>query len=461
MRTSRRLLILLASVLVALAAPAAEAASLKAVSNWNGGVNFPSDVSMFIYVPDNVATKPPVLTLIHYCGGTAQAVFGQAQTGGLVAAADQYGFIMVVPSSGRCWDISSAAAQKRDGGGDTHAIAQMVKYAISQNQANADRVYATGDSSGGMTTQLLLALYPDVFKAGSSFAGVPAGCSNAFDGSGLCGLPTQTAQQWGDRARAMDPGYTGHRPRVQLFHGDADTTIAPKNLTEGIKEWTNVLGVATDPTSTDDTIKLGGTPGHSATRQSWKNTCGYVVLDAFTEHGGDHGPSDTLFVAKYVVPFLGLDKTGDVDPEIQQCSGAGTGAGGGGGGGGGAGGRAAGGAAGGPMGSAGTSATGGTGTSVAGNGGAPARGGSGATVGGQVAGGAPGAAGSAPSAGGGGAASVAGTSASAGDAGMPTETSSIGCVCGLGKRRSDSGSKAAALALGVLLLGAARRRNRR
>ena len=459
MRTSRRFLILLASVLVALAAPAAEAASLKAVSNWNGGVNFPSDVSMFIYVPDNVATKPPVLTLIHYCGGTAQAVFGQAQTGGLVAAADQYGFIMVVPSSGRCWDISSAAAQKRDGGGDTHAIAQMVKYAISQNQANADRVYATGDSSGGMTTQLLLALYPDVFKAGSSFAGVPAGCSNAFDGSGLCGLPAQTAQQWGDRARAMDPGYTGHRPRVQLFHGDADTTIAPKNLTEGIKEWTNVLGVATDPTSTDDTIKLGGTPGHSATRQSWKNTCGYVVLDAFTEHGGDHGPSDTLFVAKYVVPFLGLDKTGDVDPEIQQCSGAGTGAGGGGGGG--AGGRAAGGAAGGPMGSAGTSATGGTGTSVAGNGGAPARGGSGATVGGQVAGGAPGAAGSAPSAGGGGAASVAGTSASAGDAGMPTETSSIGCVCGLGKRRSDSGSKAAALALGVLLLGAARRRNRR
>jgi len=257
----------------------------------------------------------------------------------------------------------------------------------------------------------------------------------------------------------MDPGYTGHRPRVQLFHGDADTTIAPKNLTEGIKEWTNVLGVATDPTSTDDTIKLGGTPGHSATRQSWKNTCGYVVLDAFTEHGGDHGPSDTLFVAKYVVPFLGLDKTGDVDPEIQQCSGAGTGAGGGGGGG--AGGRAAGGAAGGPMGSAGTSATGGTGTSVAGNGGAPARGGSGATVGGQVAGGAPGAAGSAPSAGGGGAGSVAGSTASADDGGMPTETSSIGCVCGLGKRRSDSGAKAAALALGVLLLGAARRRNRR
>ena len=44
----------------------------------------------------------------------------------------------------------------RDGGGDTHAIAQMVKYAIDKYKANPDRVYATGDSSGGMMTELLL-----------------------------------------------------------------------------------------------------------------------------------------------------------------------------------------------------------------------------------------------------------------------------------------------------------------
>src|SRR6476620_289907 len=79
----------------------AYAASLQQVSNW-GVAGLPSDVTMFIYVPDKVGTNPPVLTLIHYCGGTAPAVFGQAQGGGLVSAADQRGFIMVVPSSGRC-----------------------------------------------------------------------------------------------------------------------------------------------------------------------------------------------------------------------------------------------------------------------------------------------------------------------------------------------------------------------
>jgi poly(hydroxyalkanoate) depolymerase family esterase len=278
---------------------------------------------MYVYVPAAVATNPPILTLVHYCGGSAQAVFGQAQGGGLVAAADKYGFVMVVPSNanasganGRCWDITSKATQTRDGGGDSHAIVQMVRYALSQYHANSNRVYSTGDSSGAMMTQLLLALYPDIYKAGSSFAGVPAGCMNAFDSQGLCGLPVQTAQQWGDRVRAMYPAYSGHRPRVQLFHGDADPTINYVNFGEAIKEWTNVLGLMTNPTSTTTGLTLGT---HQATRQSWKDSCGYVVLDAFTSIGGDHGPSDALFVSQYVVPFLALDQTGAIDPEIAQC----------------------------------------------------------------------------------------------------------------------------------------------
>ena len=97
--------VVLAGIPGLLAAPSARAASLQQVSNW-GASGVPSDVSMYIYVPDRVATTPPILTLIHYCGGTAPAVFGQAQGGGIVSAADQYGFIMVVPSSGRCWDVA-------------------------------------------------------------------------------------------------------------------------------------------------------------------------------------------------------------------------------------------------------------------------------------------------------------------------------------------------------------------
>jgi len=312
-----------------------QAASLQPVSDW-GASGVPSTVSMYQYLPDNLATNPPILVLVHFCGGSAAAVFGQAQGGGIVAAADEHGFIMIVPQaantdgSGRCWDVGSSKALTRDGGGDTQAIAQMVAYALSEHGANPDRVYVTGDSSGGMMTEALLALYPDVFKAGSAFAGVPAGCwavSNPDGGwSGPCagGTVLHTPEEWGDLVEAMYPGYTGHRPRVQLFHGDADDTIDYANHTEAIDEWTAVLGLSLAPTSTD-TVQLGT---HQATRQRWENPCGYVVLDAFTSLGGDHGPSDAIFDADYVIPFLGLDQVGPTDPEITECGGGTGGAGG-------------------------------------------------------------------------------------------------------------------------------------
>ena len=189
------------------------------VPSW-GASGVPTYISMYIYVPDQRAAKPPILVLSHYCGGSASGVFGQARTGGVVAAADQYGFIIIVPqttnaaSSADCWDVGSKASLTHDGGGDTQAVAQMVKYAITTYNANPDRVYATGDSSGGMMTQALLAVYPDVFKAGASFAGVAAGCwsagwSAASNWGGTCagGNDIMTAQQWGDLVRGMYPGY--------------------------------------------------------------------------------------------------------------------------------------------------------------------------------------------------------------------------------------------------------------
>jgi acetylxylan esterase len=89
---------LLAATLGLLPCMPARAASLQPVSDW-GADGVPTTVSMYIYVPDNLAINPPILVLVHYCGGTASAVFGQAQGGGIVQAADQHGFIMVVPQA--------------------------------------------------------------------------------------------------------------------------------------------------------------------------------------------------------------------------------------------------------------------------------------------------------------------------------------------------------------------------
>src|SRR4029079_1482700 len=113
---------------------------------------------------------------------------------------------------------------------------------------------------------------------------------------------------------SMSRGFSGSRPRVQLWHGLADPTISPTNHTEAIKEWTNILGLPTNPTSTT-TVSLAS---HSWTRQTWNNACGAAVLDAWGEMNGPHG-TDANFNAQYTIPFLGLDKTGDVDPVIAGC----------------------------------------------------------------------------------------------------------------------------------------------
>lgn len=463
----RRACLPLLTALGVLISVPAHAAQLATVNGWNGGVTLPADVTMSIYVPDTLAASPPIVTVIHYCGGSASAVFGQAKD--IKAAADKYGFIMILPAqthSGGCWDVSSKKTQTHDGGGDTHAIAQMVKYAITQYHANANRVYSTGDSSGGMMTQLLMAVYPDIFKAGAAFAGVPAGCSNVFDGSGLCGLPAQTAMQWGDRVRAMFPSYTGHRPRLQLVHGDADATITYKNQAEAIKEWTNVLALSTDPTTKVDVGLMLGT--HQAKRQQWQDSCGYVALDVLTSVGGDHGPSDALFQGNFVLPFLGLDSQAAVDaavdPQIAKCGGSG---------GGGSGGSGSGGASG--SGSGGTASGGGRGGAAGlGGGGGTSGENSGGPLGGAASGigGALGSAGGSVQAGGqgsglGGATATAGQSATSGSGsvdltdGNKPDDAAIGCACTLGKNTANNTGGAAALAYGLALIGAARRRRRR
>ncbi len=292
-------------------------------ATWAGSASLPSYVKMYIYVPQTVASKPPILVSSHSCGSTAEGQMGNIPKS--IAAADKYGFIIILPDNpGRnCWDVGNATSLKHDGGGDTQAVAQMVKYAITKYNADPTRVYAMGGSSGGMMTQALMAVYPDVFKAGHARAGVPAGCwavdyKPADQWSDTCkaGNVTKTAQQWGDLARSYFPGYTGHRPRIQLVQGTADTTIVYKNMGESIKQWTNVLGLSETPTSTQKSVK-----GDVATYdvQYWKNSCGFTVLEAWSAPGGSHsmGYEETA-----MLKFFGLDSTvGGPDPEDAACAG--------------------------------------------------------------------------------------------------------------------------------------------
>lgn len=138
-----------------LTASNAEAASLQQVQNFGDN---PSNISMYLYVPDKVAPSPPVVVALHYCTGTASAYFS-GLAAGLVSLANQHGFIMIFPQTtayGSCWDVFSKASLSHSGGSDSAGIVSMVKYVISQHKADPGRVYAVGNSSGAMMTNVLL-----------------------------------------------------------------------------------------------------------------------------------------------------------------------------------------------------------------------------------------------------------------------------------------------------------------
>ena len=264
-------------------------------------------IKMFLYLPDNVPENPAVLVALHWCSGSAGAIYS-ANTFNLLA--DRYGFIVIYPdanSNDGCWDVHSEEVLTHDGGGDSRGIVAMVKYVLKKYHADSTRVFASGISSGAMMTNVLLGAYPDVFKAGAAFAGVPFGCfagPDRWNGECSQGNLIKTAQEWGDQVRAAFPEYNGPRPRIQLWHGDLDDGLHYNNFGEEIKQWTNVLGISQTPTSTEE-----NTPSPDMTRTRYTNSSGAVLVEGIVEHGMGHG---LTVMPEHAIAFLGLDDTGKV-----------------------------------------------------------------------------------------------------------------------------------------------------
>jgi poly(hydroxyalkanoate) depolymerase family esterase len=287
---------------LALTAPAS-AAALTEVTNF--GAN-PTNLRMHLYVPDNIpaGTRPAVLVAVHYCTGTGPAFFSGTQ---FAALADQHKFIVIYPTatrSGNCYDVSTPAALTHNGNSDPVGIVSMVRWVLQNRNGDANRVFVTGASSGAMMTNVLLGDYPDVFKAGAAFMGVPFGCFATTDGSmwnTQCanGQRSMTAQQWGDLARGAFPGYTGLRPRMQVWHGTEDTTLRFPNFGESIKQWTNVHGVSQTPSLTD-------TPQPGWTRTRYGGTGTMAPVEAISVQGVGHSlPLNGQ--AAMAIAFFGLN----------------------------------------------------------------------------------------------------------------------------------------------------------
>ncbi|KAF5309759.1 hypothetical protein D9611_013630 [Ephemerocybe angulata] len=262
----------------------------------------PSNVAIYVYKPSNVKTNPGLLLALHGCGGTAQQYFSGS---GFKQLADQRGFIIIYGSAANdqnCWDVTRAASLKHDGGSDSLGLANAVRYAITEWGINRDKVFVTGTSSGAMMTNVMTAVYPDIFKGGAVFAGVAMSCLSKGNAPVFpadpcaAGSVNRTPQQWGDLVRGAYPGYTGGYPKLQLWHGTSDPILNYTNLNEEVKQWTNVHSISQTAVSTS-----AGVP-----KSNWsKSVYGAGQVESYTGQGSGHGlPESGTEVS--AIDFFGL-----------------------------------------------------------------------------------------------------------------------------------------------------------
>jgi poly(hydroxyalkanoate) depolymerase family esterase len=307
------------AITAALALPSAPASAATLTEVTGFGTN-PTNLRMHLYVPDRLAANPALLVAVHYCTGSGPAFYSGTDFASL---ANQYGFIVIYPSatrSGNCFDVSTQGALTHNGNSDPVGIVSMVRYVQQRYGTDANRTFVTGASSGGMMTNVLLGDYPDVFAAGAAFMGVPFGCFATTDGSlwnSACanGQISKTPQAWGDLVRGAYPGYTGRRPRVQLFHGTTDTTLRYPNFGEAIKQWTNVLGVSQAPVATD-------TPQSGWTRTRYGSNTTQAPVEGISVAGVGHSlPLGGM--ARMAITFFGLDSSTPTTPSSSPTGGSG------------------------------------------------------------------------------------------------------------------------------------------
>lgn len=200
-----------------------------------------------------------------------------------------------------CWDNHTNKTLLHDGGGESHGLAGMVKYALTKYNGDPDKVFVVGASSGGMMTNVMAATYPDIFSGGAVWSGVPAACWKgaplsapmSSDTSCANGQKNYSAQQWGDLAKACYPGYTGRRPRILTVHGTADYLVVYATFEQQLSQWSNVFGLSKTATNNNKPVSSW----NEIVYGDGKQLVGYSV-----QNGGHIPP----FQEELVLKFFGL-----------------------------------------------------------------------------------------------------------------------------------------------------------
>ncbi len=236
------------------------------------------------YLPKNLPPGAPLVVVLHGCTQTAA---GYDHHSGWSQLADETGFALLFPEQQRannpnlCFNWFLPPDTTRDSG-EALSIHQMIETMVVASGLDRTRIFVNGLSAGGAMAAAMLATYPEVFAGGAIIAGLPYGSATtipeAFDRMrGHGGLSEQVLQ----RALLGASDHRGPWPRISIWHGSADHTVAPSNAGAIAAQWRLVHAV-------DEASTYSKSAGKHS-KQVWRDVAGEAMIEVNTIAGMGHG----------------------------------------------------------------------------------------------------------------------------------------------------------------------------
>jgi poly(hydroxyalkanoate) depolymerase family esterase len=269
----------------------------------------------FVFTPESytVETPAPLFVMLHGCSQTA---LDFATGTGMNLLAEQYGFLVVYPqqvrdaNQGLCWNWFLPANQQR-GSGEPARIVGIVEQ-VQQNTAswNIDpaRIYVAGISAGAAMSVILGATYPDVFAAIGAHSGLEfQAASGLSQGLNAMRRGGPDPNRQGNAAFEAMGALTRIVPTI-VFHGTADTVVAPINGDQVVQQWMLTDHLASNNTYNADysqpsSMSTGQIPGgYAYITALWNEESGETVQTYWKIDGMGHAWSGGNLAGTFTDP---------------------------------------------------------------------------------------------------------------------------------------------------------------
>jgi poly(hydroxyalkanoate) depolymerase family esterase len=250
-----------------------------------------------LYIPSGYRGQAlPLVVMLHGC---TQSPDDFAAGTRMNAIAEEQTCLVVYPAQAphanpaKCWNWFRPGDQRR-GEGEPSLIAGITRQVMRDYVVDPRRVYVGGLSAGAAAAAVMGAAYPDLYAAIGVHSGLACGAASDVSSAFAAmrqGEPPSSA--YGDGSAGSESGPTV--PTI-VFHGDADTTVHPRN-------GDHVIAQSKGTTNAETTVHRGQIAGgHAYTRTVHVEGSGRTILEHWEIHGAGHAWSGGSPAGSYTDP---------------------------------------------------------------------------------------------------------------------------------------------------------------